>query len=232
MSDKNPWLSIWCEPRATIRKIVAENPNRSLWTLAFIYGFLSLLNSWQSISVGSMMGMIPVLLITLIVSPFWGYAAFSIWSWVICKVGRVLRGEGSFSHVRAAFAWSCVPLVVNILLWFLMIFSFGIAFFFDPEKMVPLTSQQSAFLLLILIGKVVIAIWSLVIYLNALAEVQKFSVLRAIFNVVFSWIVIGLVLGGIWYALIYLLQMGSPSSNLTLKFWQSGTTLEFLRAIL
>jgi uncharacterized membrane protein len=87
-------------------------------------------------------------------------------------------------------------------------------------------------LILILIGKVVISIWSLVIYLNALAEVQKFSILRSIFSVIFSWVFIGAVLALIWFSLMYLLQMGSPSSDLTFEFFQGGTTLEFLRAIL
>jgi hypothetical protein len=50
----------------------------------------------------------------------------------------------------------------------------------------------------VLIGKVVLAIWSLVIYLNALAEVQQYSVLRAIGNVIIAGIVVGIVCGVIW----------------------------------
>jgi len=232
MSDKNPWLSIWCHPRETIRQVIQENPNRSLWVLSFIYGFLSLLNSFQAISIGSMMGMWVVFLAALVLSPFWGYAAFSIWSWVVYQVGKLFKGQGDFSGIRAAFAWSCVPLTVNLVFWFLMMLSFGVAFFFSPEEMYPISNQKSAFLILILIGKVVISIWSLVIYLNALAEVQKFSILRSIFSVIFSWVFIGAVLALIWFSLMYLLQMGSPSSDLTFEFFQGGTTLEFLRAIL
>jgi hypothetical protein len=228
MSQKSPWISIWCEPRATISQIVAENPNRSLWVLAFIYGFLSILNSFQSISIGTMMGFFASLVIALILSPFWGYAIFSVWSWVVCKIGRCLKGQGDFVSIRAAFAWSSVPLTVNIVFWFLMIFSFGAPFFFNPNEMYPLSSQQSAFLLLILVGKVVIAIWSLVIYLNALAEVQKFSILRTIFNVIFSWIVVGVILAALWFAFLSIIQMTSPSSNLT--SWILG--LDLLGAIL
>jgi len=232
MSDKSYWLSIWCEPRATIRKIVSENPNRSIWILAFIYGFLSLLNSIQSISIANVAQLIPIFAIVLILSPFWGYAAFSIWSWVICLVGKWLKGQANFVSVRAAFSWSCVPLILNIFLWILMIGVFGPAFFFNTGEIYPISNQQSAILFLILIAKVVIAIWSLVIYLNALAEVQRFSILRAIFNVVISWIVIGLVLGALWFGLMYVLQMGSDASKLSFQFWQSETRLEFLRAIL
>lgn len=232
MSEKSPWVTIWCQPRSTIRKIVYENPNRSIWVLAFIYGFLSLLNSFQSIAIGSLLGMVPVFLIALIVAPFWGYAAFSIWSWVICRVGKWLKGEGDFQSVRAAFAWSCVPLAVNICLWFFMILFFGAAFFFHPQDVYPISTQETSFLFLILIAKVVIAIWSLVIYLNALAEVQNFSVLRAIFNVIISWIVVGVVLGALWFALVYILQMGTDSAKLSSQVWESGTTLQFLRTVL
>jgi hypothetical protein len=205
-TNENPWLSIWCEPRSTISRIVAANPNRSLWILAFIYGFLSILNSFQSISVGNVMGIIPILLVALIISPLWGYAAFSIWSWVVCKIGKLLKGEADFLSVRAAFAWSCVPLIINIAIWFLMIFFVGAAFLFSGQQVYPMSNQQSALLFLLLIGKVVIAIWSLVIYLNALAEVQKFSILRAIFNVIISWIVIGIVVGVICFFLMHMLQ--------------------------
>lgn len=231
MSEKSPWLSIWCQPRSTIRKIVQVNPNRALWVLAFIYGFLSFLNSFQSISIGNMV-MMPSLIIALVLSPFWGYAAFSVWSWVICRVGRWLKGEGNFVNVRAAFAWSCVPLAVNIALWFVMVAAFGIPILFHPGDIYPINNQQVAFLFLILIGKVAVAIWSLVIYLNALAEVQNFSILRAIFNVLLAWLVIGVILGCIWFVLTYIFLLGSDSAKLTLQIGQSGITLEYLKAIL
>lgn len=232
MFENNPWLSIWLNPRSTIRKIVGTNPNRSLWILSFIYGFLSLLNSFHSISVGNIIGVIPIFAITLILSPFWGYAVFSVWSWVIYRVGRWLKGVGSFSSVRAAFAWSCVPLTINIVFWFLMIGIFGASVFFANTEIYPMGNQQTALLFLILIGKVVIAIWSLVIYLNMLAEVQKFSILKAIFNLIISWVLIGVFLSLVWFAFIFLVSMGSDSSNLTFQFLQEGITLEFLRGIL
>ena len=72
MSDKSPWVSVWCNPRATIRSIVAKDPDRSIWVLGAIYGFLSFLNSFQSIAVGSVLGIIPILLIALALSPVLG----------------------------------------------------------------------------------------------------------------------------------------------------------------
>jgi len=58
-------------------------------------------------------------------------------------------------------------------------------------------------LFIILIAKLVFAIWSVVIYLQMLAEVQQFSILRAIVNVILASLVIGIVTAVIWSIAIY-----------------------------
>lgn len=226
MSEASPWLSIWVSPRATIRRIVTENPNRSLWLLAAIYGFSSLLNSFQSASLGNMLGVIPIFFIALIISPIWGYIVFAIWSWVICWTGKLLKGKGSFREIRAAYAWSCVPLVINGALWILLIFTFGHPLFSNFPEEHFLTHSQSFLLFVILIIKVVLAIWALVIYLNALAEVQQFSVLRAIGNVIISGIIIGIVFGIIWTLSLHAIGAVIEQSNTAFQIFHEKKLIE------
>src|SRR3990167_2898479 len=170
MREKSPWLTIWVEPRATIRQIVSENPRQCLWLLAAIYGFSSLLNSFQSIALVDQFGGVAIFLIALVLSPLWGYIVFSVWSWVICWTGKLLKGAGDFQKVRAAYAWSCVPIAINGILWVLLIWIFGRPLFSHFPQDRFLTGGQTSVLFIILISKVVLAIWSLVIYLNTLAE--------------------------------------------------------------
>ncbi len=229
MEEKNPWLSIWVQPRATIRQIVMENPKRSLWLLAAIYGFSALLNSFQSVSLGMSFGVIPIFLIALILGPIWGYIVFAVWSWVISWTGKWLKGEGSFQKIRAAYAWSCVPLILNDLLWIVMIVLFGQALFIHFPEGYQLTNGQSSLLFIILIAKVVLAIWSLVIYLNALAEVQQYSVLRAIGNVIIAGIIIGIVFAILWTLSMHALGITLGQSHMSLQLIHEGKTLEALR---
>ena len=229
MSEHNPWLSIWTQPRATIRKIITVNPKRSLWLLAAIYGFSSLLNSFQSATLGTQMGMLPIFLIALILSPIWGFIVFGVWSWVVSWTGKWLKGRGDFQEVRAAYAWSCVPLTINGLLWIVMILIFGHVLFLNFPEGHALNNGQATALFLILIAKVVLAIWSLVIYLNALAEVQQFSVLRAIGNVILSGIIIGVVLGILWTLSLYAMGAAVGSSHTTFHILHEGKLLEALR---
>ncbi len=204
--ERSPWLSIWTEPRATIAGIVAENPNRSLWLLASIYGFCSLMNVYQSMALGTAMGSVGILILAVIFAPFWGYINFTIWSFLVTFVGKLFRGQGRFVEIRAAYSWSCVPLIINVPLWLLMVAIFGHQLFLNFPDAHLLNTSQMTFLFTILVTKVVLAIWSLVIYLNALAEVQKFSVLRAILNVIVAALFLGLILAAFWTLVIYALS--------------------------
>jgi hypothetical protein len=203
MEQHNPWLTIWTQPRATIARIVAANPNRSLWLLAGIYGFCSLANMFQSMTLGSVLTPFGVLLIAVIFAPIWGWINFTVWSWFVSWVGKWFKGHGSFQAIRAAYAWSTVPLIVNIPLWLLMAVLFGHQLFLNFPDAHLMPNWQVMFVFGILVVKVVLAIWSLVIYLNALAEVQKFSILRSILNVVVAGFIVGVVFFIFWSLLIY-----------------------------
>jgi hypothetical protein len=203
MEHKNPWISIWTHPRATIARIVLENPNRSLWLLAAIYGFSSVMNTFQSMAWGNSMGTIQLLLLAIVIAPFWGWVNFSLWSLVVFWVGRLFKGAGHFTTIRAAYSWSSVPLALNIPIWLLMIAIFGHQLFLNFPDAPTLPNGLMFFLFSTLVIKVVLAVWSLVIYLNALAQVQSFSMVKAIFNVVLSGVVVGLFMFFFWTALIY-----------------------------
>lgn len=184
----SPWKTIWTSPRETIASIVARNPNEGLWALAAIYGFSGLLNIFQSLLLGYKLSILPILLLAAILSPFWGYLLFSLFSWIIYITGKWIKGAASYKGVRAAYAWSSAPLLVNIPLWLFLAFLLRERLFTDLAQETFLTDSQIALIFLIFLARLVIAIWSLVLYINALAEVQQFTVLRTIGNIVLGFI--------------------------------------------
>lgn len=202
MDYNSPWLTMWVRPRETIRSIVAENPKRSLWILAFVYGLSSLLNGFQSMPIANQVGLNGMLLIALVLAPFWGYAFFAIWGWVIFWTGKLLNGQADFNAVRAAYAWSCVPLVGNIPLWILLTCFYSEFLFFGVQDRIVVPGAV-AMLFLLLVGKLVLAIWSIVLYLQALSEVQKYSVFRAILNVILASLIVGIAAIIFWSICIY-----------------------------
>ena len=208
MANHSPWLSIWIHPRETIARIVADDPNRALWWLAGIYGFSSLMNMFQSMMLGGSLGTASLFILAIIVAPFWGWLNFSVWSCFVAWVGKWFKGRGSFTTVRSAYAWSCVPLILNIPLWLLLVVTFGHQLFLNFPNAHLLPQSQVMFLFGVLGVKIILFVWSFIIYLNALAEVQKFSILKACFNVaiagVISVVILGIIISVLWSLLFYI----------------------------
>ena len=72
----NPWLGMWTHPKSTIRTIIDYNPNYRLFLMCAIYGFVSLISFTQSFALGSHINFFLLLLLSLIIAPFWGYLIF------------------------------------------------------------------------------------------------------------------------------------------------------------
>ena len=190
---KSYWKSIWTRPRETIREVVAENPNQSIWILATISGLSSLFNFLGEAVV--IIGLIP-LVISLLLTPLIGMFLFSVWSGLMLLTGRLLKGQGSFHTIRAAQGWASVPLLVNIglsIVWSLIfLMMLRGSFYFSPW-----VGEVFHYI------KLVFAIWGLVLYVKALSEVQKFSVLKAIGNLLLSILLFCIAYG----VLVFLLKL-------------------------
>ena len=107
-----PWLSIWIEPRATIREIIATDPRRWIGVIAASTGALGFLTlgllerADMSISFTNR-----VLLIgTILAAPAAVFLAYV--EAVLCAVsGWTLDGNGTIAQTRAAVVWSWTPLL-------------------------------------------------------------------------------------------------------------------------
>jgi hypothetical protein len=196
MND-NPWKTVWTEPRATISAVVAQNPDRCLWWLAAIYGFSSVLNMSQTLLLGYRIHWAGVVLLAIVLGPLVGFLNFTVWSWVVHFTGKWLRGVGTFKAVRAAYSWSMVPMIVNIPLWLALIGIFGQRLFMEFNETMMLTDLQVGFLFGVFLIRIATAVWSIVIYLNGLAQVQQFTILRAIGNVLIAALLLAVVSYGL-----------------------------------
>ena len=191
----NPWLTMWVRPRDTIRKIVDFNPKYRFAVLSGIYGFPLLLQIAQNMSLGERLPAYAIVLIALVLCVFAGMIGISIQSALLYWTGKWIGGQGSYLNIRAANAWSNVPNIVTVATWLIFVAMFGnLAFFYEfPEG--AFTGAVYTVLFLLSLIQLVISIWSLVIFLHALGEVQGFSAWKALLNVIIPFVI---VVAGIW----------------------------------
>lgn len=184
----NPWFTIWTEPRKTIRSIVQTDPKYGFVALSVLYGLPLALNLIQSFDLTTIIPVWAAILGALIVCTFLGMAGISIGAWLLQITGRWIGGKGDFQNVRSAVAWANVPNFVTILLWLVLLGVFGTQIFSKHFSEMQFVGYQSGILFLVMLLETIVSIWGFIILLNTLAEVQEFSIWKALLNVIIPFV--------------------------------------------
>lgn len=177
----NPWLSMWTQPRSTIRAIVHENPKYRIFLIGMLWALQTLFYYANYWSLGIYYESIKIVAASFLIAPFAGWIWVCYYGWVLRVVGRGLDGYAPTRYLRAAVAWSYVPCVFNLLLWFVL--------FVDNQEYVFIQSAIGPSAIFIVLINAILGGWSFVLLVQSVSEVQNFSLNRSITNVLIAGIV-------------------------------------------
>ena len=177
-----PWTSIWTRPRETIREIVFSNPKRSVLLLAALAGFSSALDRASIKSMGDTLDLVTIFGIAAIAGPIGGIISLYIGAVLLRWMGMWIGGAASSMDIRAAMAWSSAPLIWALLLWIPGLFLFGRDLFTSATPKLDASEILTYSYMGFGVVEVIVSIWSLIIFLKCLGEVQGFSAWKALGN--------------------------------------------------
>jgi len=196
-SDKpNPWITIWLQPRATIRRILDSDPVSHVWLLGAAGGIAQGLRAINTDEYGAVpeLSLGAVVLISTIVGALSGVVALLVMPYLLRWTGRWLGGAGSLVDLRASLAWAQVPGIWGLALHVVLIAAFGQQLV-DGSVAESLDSGgKAAFFLIVTFAIAVIAIWQLFTTIKTVAEANGFSAWRGFFNLLLAGIAAALIL--------------------------------------
>ncbi len=179
MADANPWLAMWSQPRKIIRVLVHNKPAYGVLCLATLFALQSFFYYANWWSLGLKTSSCLILFGALILSPLAGFFWLYFVGWVYSFTGRWLKGYAPISHLRAALAWSKIPELLNLLMWFVLLLSYNdLAFIQD--------GGGSSSLLINLITLTTF-FWSFILLFQSLKELQRFSTLKSLLNILLGF---------------------------------------------
>lgn len=182
----NPWITMWTNPRRTIREIINIAPKKGVFLLAVIFGLQYLLNFAHTFSLGVHFPPILILILSIVASPLLGYFWFYLFGACLYYSGKLLKGQSKYYQIISSMAWSSVPYLLTLFMWFVFLVASAYSTFIQQ------TDNTTFFFISFVI--LITAVWSLVLILKCLMEVQEFSCLRSIGNyllgLVFYYIVL------------------------------------------
>lgn len=171
----SPWRTMWFSPRVTMRRLVDADVRPSWTPVVALAALSSALLNMQLDDTGALSAsrsVMPVvigvlqLLFGVLVGPF-----------LLAFIGGWFGGEADPTEIREAIAWSYVPIAVCSALWIPLLLVGGTRVFgreLGPESGVHWITLP------MIVTITASYIWSLPLFVGALAEVQRFSIGKAI----------------------------------------------------
>jgi len=205
----NPWFAIWFMPRATMRQILDTNPKRMVHILAMLGGILEGIAS-RIPDMGFEVPLAGLVAFKVVVGLVAGLIVLYVGSFLFWMTGKWLGGKGTFTGVRAAFAWSNnIPAIWGSMLLLPLLAYLGPeALNLDPKA---LLEDPAGLLLLMPIGflGLVLFFWRFVIMFKCVGEAHRFGAWSAFGAFVISCILIVIPIAILAGALIAVLGLGS-----------------------
>ncbi len=177
----NPWATMWTSPRSTVRAVVNVSPKYGVFCLAWIYALQNYLYFASYWSFGLSFSFFTILLIGVFGSPLIGLAWIYFTGWVYYVTGKWLGGAATQAHLRTAIAWSKIPASISLLMWLILMIAGAETIFING-----VSGPSTLFLNFILF---ILGVWSLVLLIQSVREVQGFSLGKTLLNLIFAWIV-------------------------------------------
>ena len=169
----NPWKEVWLHPRNTIKAILKYDPKYMVLPLAALAGVAN-----NAIEFEMMDGIIggSSFIGSSIVAALLGLASLYIGAFLLFLTGSWIKGKANALKLRAATAWSGVPVVASLILFIPLFFA--------------LNSGATGTIAISSLASLILGLWSLVLYIAMIAEVQKFSIWKAILNIILMIIIL------------------------------------------
>ncbi|MCM3612405.1 YIP1 family protein [Planococcus sp. MERTA32b] len=172
--NANPVLSIWTQPKETIRKLIDQNKLGFSILLVCISGIGGVITALRDS--GWFLDLSPVLLVFGIVLAgiFSGLLNLGISSLLYTGIGRLYGGHGKLRDMAIAIGPMLIPQVVVVPVLVIYAVVFGEQFFSVPEAFSITSIPLGAYLFLTLLTAAA-SIWTIVISSKAIGVVHGFS---------------------------------------------------------
>jgi len=173
-------------PREFIHEGLAKT-NKASVVIAWLLGMTYLFGKAYTFTLGNVYTLKEIVLFCIIFAIPVGYIILYITSFFLYWVGKIFNGKASFEEVLSAFVWTRVPEGFILLGWAGLIGFFGSYAF----TLMVVTATPIPLFVLGLIGlQMIFGVWEAVILFHALGEVQGISAWIAVWNVLFTWVIL------------------------------------------
>lgn len=193
--SKHPFVTIFLNPRETIRGVLKEDCTLCVVVLSILIG----INKGFGFALKQNFGqkgysLSKIIAISILVGIFNGIIMLYINSYFYYWLGKRYDGKASVNDLKKVFAYANIPSIIISILWIPKIALVKQEAFVSYSKVILNNPNISSTFNVISFLSLILGIWSLVNFVKCYSEVEGISTKQAILVVVIGFFVILLVL--------------------------------------
>ncbi|RBN51528.1 Yip1 family protein [Flavobacterium psychrolimnae] len=182
ISEKDIFIKLLTSPREAFKFINDYKYEKHLYILLFLAGMDRTFDRASTKNMGDNYSIWTIIAICVIFGGFFGWITYYIYSALISWTGSWMNGKGNTQSVLRVFAYAFFPSIFILILLIPQIAIYGNELFKSDNDLYSLASMESIVLYVILFVEFALGIWSLILCVIGISEVQKLSIGKSILN--------------------------------------------------
>jgi len=190
LSGKEIFTKIWTSPRKIFKRINDEDYSKYVMVLLAISGISRAFGQASNQNWGDKMSIWAILATCIIAGGLIGWVSYYIYAALISWTGKWLKGEGNTNSILNIMAYAMLPSIVALVFLVPQIGVYGNEIFKADGDIVSAGVISNIFVYLSSFLQLAFGIWAIILIVIGVSVVQKFSIGKAILNMLIPGLLI------------------------------------------
>ena len=182
LTDKQIFTKIWTSPRMVFKYINDNNYDKYVKILLVLAGIARAFDRAMMKDRGDDSSLLFIILSSIIIGGLLGWLTYYIYSGLISLTGDWLGGQGNTHSILRVFSYALIPSIIALLIIVPQISVYGIELFksngnYDGSDLIKYILLYGG-----VVMETILGLWTIVLVVIAISEVQKISIGYAILN--------------------------------------------------
>ena len=190
-SDREIFMGIWTNPRAIFKYIHAIKHDKYITVLLVLAGISRTFDRASTKNMGDEFPLIAIIFFAIVAGSLFGWLTYYIYAAILSWVGKWLKGDQDTKSILRIISYSMIPALLGLGFFLLQILFFGIDLF-KSDGIINIEEDTVTSILFygLVALQVIFSLWTIVLVVIGLSEIQKFSIGKSILNLILPIFVI------------------------------------------
>jgi hypothetical protein len=190
LTDKQVFTEIWTNPRMVFKYINENRYEKYMTALLFLAGVSSSINRATLKNMGDKSELLSIIGLSIVLGGLFGWISYYLYSAMLSWTGKWLDGQGDTKSILRVLSHAMLPSIVSILFLIPQIGVYGNEIFKSNGDISSAGIISNILVYSCMAIDAVLGIWTMVLCVLAISEVQKLSIGKSILNLLLPILII------------------------------------------